>query len=115
MKTQTLSKWTITWLFAMLAWMLAVVAYGQNWRPATTINASVNFYGVDFTSDQVGYAVGTGGAIYKTSDGGITWTALASNTTQTLYEVDFANNGTTGYAVGANGTIRKTTDAGATW
>jgi photosystem II stability/assembly factor-like uncharacterized protein len=45
------------------------------WVP---INPGVSntFYGVWFTSERVGYIVGSGGIICKTNDGGTTWIAL---------------------------------------
>ncbi|MFN8340232.1 MAG: fibronectin type III domain-containing protein [Cyclobacteriaceae bacterium] len=89
-------------------------AVGQNWNEGTTINSLVDFNGVHFPSDQIGYAAGTGGTIYKSTDGGLNWSAQTSNTTNALQDIYFINT-TTGFAVGASGTIRKTTDGGTTW
>jgi|GEM_PF-1148957 len=86
----------------------------QNWSLKTPINPSIDFNGVFFTSDQTGYAVGTAGAIYKTIDGGLSWTTQTSGTSEVLHDVYFVNSNT-GYAVGTNGAIRKTTNGGATW
>jgi photosystem II stability/assembly factor-like uncharacterized protein len=64
-----------------------------------------------------GYGLGTttpDGVVYKTTNGGITWTAQTENTSNILIAVDFPN-ATTGYAVGVNGTILKTIDGGANW
>ena len=63
---------------------------------------------------QVGYAVGAGGTIVKTTDGGANWTPQVSGTPNGLNSVYFVDN-STGYAVGATGTGLKTTDGGATW
>jgi photosystem II stability/assembly factor-like uncharacterized protein len=67
-----------------------------------------------FTSASVGYGAGANGALIKTIDAGLTWTALASATTQTLNALHFvdANNG---HAAGSSGTMLKTTNGGATW
>ncbi|MGI8654166.1 MAG: WD40/YVTN/BNR-like repeat-containing protein [Pyrinomonadaceae bacterium] len=55
-----------------------------------------------------------GGTILHTVDGGATWTQQRSNTTATLYHVDFRNN-RVGWAVGERGTVLRTTDGGDTW
>ena len=62
----------------------------------------------------VGYAVGEGGVILKTTDGGGTWVPQTSGTGRGLYAVSFENN-STGFAVGKSGTAIRTTDGGATW
>jgi photosynthesis system II assembly factor YCF48-like protein len=61
-----------------------------------------------------GWAVGYDGTIVATTDGGATWTAQTSGTTNTLIWVSFvdANHG---WAVGEFGTIVATTDGGASW
>lgn len=86
----------------------------QNLSVKPAINVAVDFNGVHSVSDVTAYTVGTGGAIYITQDGGLSWTAQTSNTTNDLQAVFFINSGT-GYAVGANGTIRKTINGGSTW
>ena len=101
----------VSLLLACAGLIACIDLHAQNWKVTTNINATVDFYGVHFTDDNTGYAVGTVGSIYKTVDGGITWTAQTSNTTQTLNEIFFPT-ATTGYAVGNNGTIRKTVDGG---
>lgn len=74
---------------------------------ASTLNA------VYFATTSVGYAVGDGGALRKTANGGDDWTSASSGTTQNLKAVWFAG-ATTGWIGGDNGLIRKTVD-GATW
>jgi photosystem II stability/assembly factor-like uncharacterized protein len=68
---------------------------------------------VHFASTSVGYAVGDGGALRKTTNGGSDWSSPSSGTTQNLRAVWFAS-ATTGWVGGDNGLIRKTTD-GANW
>jgi photosystem II stability/assembly factor-like uncharacterized protein len=60
------------------------------------------------------WAVGQGGIILRTTDGGATWTPHPQGSTQTLYAID-AVDASTAWAVGEAGTILKTTDGGATW
>ena len=67
-----------------------------------------------FVDPSVGWAVGDGGTIVKTTNGGTTWTAQDSGTTDGLCSVDFVN-ASTGWAVGDGGVILKTANGGTTW
>ncbi|MBI5701547.1 hypothetical protein HZC34_06905 [Candidatus Saganbacteria bacterium] len=69
---------------------------------------------VYFIDTATGYAVGNGGAILKTTDGGATWTAQTSGSTQILNDVYFLNS-SVGWASGDNGTILRTVDGGTNW
>lgn len=83
---------------------------------------------VDFVDNNTGYVTGVGitglspvvsalyGKVFKTTDGGATWTQLATGMTSTpaLLGVDFAD-ANNGVVVGAYGTMLKTADGGATW
>ena len=60
-----------------------------------------------------GYGSHSQGIIYKTTDGGITWSKSAI-TTDPLTSVCFTNTNT-GYAVGRSGNIVKTIDGGTSW
>jgi photosystem II stability/assembly factor-like uncharacterized protein len=60
----------------------------------------------------VGWVVGAGGGIMKTSDGGATWVRQQSHTNGDFLDVSFASVDE-GWAVG--GTIVHTVDGGATW
>ena len=78
--------------------------------------------GVSFTNVNNGTAVGSGGIILRTSDGGQNWFSQTSGTTNFLYGVSFIdiNNG---IAVGGIenfpgshiSVILKTTNGGTTW
>jgi photosystem II stability/assembly factor-like uncharacterized protein len=70
--------------------------------------------GVFLLDSGVGYAVGDGGTILKSTDGGMTWGGLVSGTTRALYDLYFFND-SDGLAVGDNGMILRTTDGGTTW
>ena len=60
------------------------------------------------------WAVGDGGVIAFTTDGGVTWAAQASGTTDNLLGVYFANPDD-GWVVGENGTVLLTADGGDNW
>lgn len=93
---------------------------GESWSALSTFNttndASINT--VYFTSPTVGYVTGgkpggIGCLIYKTSDGGSTWTVSNLNWGYATYPI-FFTDANTGYA-GSVGRIFKTTDAGLNW
>jgi photosystem II stability/assembly factor-like uncharacterized protein len=72
---------------------------------------------IQFVNTLTGWAVGSGGLIIKTTDGGVTWglqNYQSVITDAVLYSVFFLNT-STGYAVGENGIILKTTNGGTNW
>jgi photosystem II stability/assembly factor-like uncharacterized protein len=69
---------------------------------------------VYFLSTQVGWTVGDGGDIHKTTDGGKTWTKQPSGVTSSLATIRFAD-ANNGWALGAFGAVLHTTDGGAHW
>jgi photosystem II stability/assembly factor-like uncharacterized protein len=81
---------------------------------APTLQLKDNLYGVKFIDAKHGWVVGAFGTIARTSDGGNTWQAQPSKTTQSLYDVDFVDT-QHGWVVGRQGLILRTTDGGATW
>jgi hypothetical protein len=58
-------------------------------------------------------AVGEGGVIVKTTDGGASWSSRTSGTSEDLYGINFGAGGVV--AVGANGTMIVSVDLGETW
>ena len=62
----------------------------------------------------IGYAVGSGGLILKTSNGGNSWTSLNSGVTTHLNAVNFISTNN-GWVVGEGGTILFTTNEGASF
>ena len=78
--------------------------------PPAIGNDLADIYQIDATA---AIAVGSGGKIIKTADGGAMWTTLASGTTSDLSRIVFLNQ-TTGWIVGSARSLLKTTDGGAT-
>lgn len=88
---------------------------------------SADLRGVDFVDQSHGWAVGGGGTILRTVDGGAHWTrtyACAQPVPCTATSQDAVTNNlaalsfpgaTHGWAVGAGGTILNTLDGGRTW
>ena len=60
-------------------------------------------------------AVGAGGTILRTTDGGDTWGQPTSPTTTVLRAVAFDSSGTRCVAVGDGGVIARSTNGGSTW
>ena len=75
---------------------------------------SVRFNAVSFVDGRRGWAVGSGGAVFATEDGGLTWRAQSSNVSADLLDVKFFD-AREGLAVGGDGTAIHTSDGGATW
>jgi hypothetical protein len=69
---------------------------------------------VAFADAQRGWAVGEGGTILATSNGGTNWVPQASGTNATLGGVSFAD-AQRGWAVGPRGTILATSNGGTSW
>ncbi|MGD1846866.1 MAG: YCF48-related protein [Salibacteraceae bacterium] len=113
MKIRTLLIWT-------LSMMVSTGIYAQ-W----TVNLSpvAGYYRIDavhFLDNTTGFTGGTNllfggdGVISKTTNGGNSWTNVASITGSPITAIQFVNTNL-GFAVGTNGLIAKTTDGGNTW
>lgn len=84
---------------------------GASWQHVTRSVTAVP-YSVDFGIDnQNGIALGSGGSVLKTSDGGASWIEGGTGDNSTLVDLDMIDNNT-GYAVGGAGLIYKTIDGG---
>ena len=80
---------------------------------AQLINGKI-LLGVHFADARTGWAVGEGGTIAATRDGGANWAPQHSGTDKYLQGVHLAD-ARTGWAVGEGGTIVATRDGGANW
>jgi photosystem II stability/assembly factor-like uncharacterized protein len=89
------------------------VAGAGGWSTQTSGTVG-NFLGIAFSDATNGWAVGEGGMIVATTNGGVTWSAQVSGTTQDLNAVAFVD-ATHGLVVGGHGTILATANGGATW
>ncbi len=83
------------------------------WRLQTS-GVSVRLSAVACPTAATCYAVGDGGAIVATTNGGSTWSAQASGATFDLHGIA-CTDASTCTAVGNQGVIVVTTDGGATW
>src|SRR3989304_4042024 len=81
----------------------------QNPLPQTN-----NLWDADFVNSDVGWAVGEGGTIIKTTNGGVSWLNQSHSIAKLLYSVCFVDVNT-GWIVGESGTILKSTNGGTSW
>lgn len=78
-----------------------------------------NYNAIRFTSPKIAYTISSNGGIYKTEDGGSTWTFQDSGTELPLFDMFFLDD-FKGFVVGGNGTtnegiILSTVNGGGEW
>ncbi len=81
---------------------------------AQTSGTSNTLNGVYFVDANTGWAVGNGGTIRTTSNGGSAWSSQTSGISSTLTSVSFIS-ASKGWIAGNSGRIRVTTNGGTTW
>jgi photosystem II stability/assembly factor-like uncharacterized protein len=101
---------------------LSAVPGSKGWFWQNPTPAGNQLRGVDFIDQTTGWAVGSGGTILHTNDGGTIWTEQWSGATIDFYDVSAVDSsnvwvvGWRGSWVGDNGNvIISSTDGGATW
>ncbi len=100
-------------LFALPAQALVSTGDG-GWVWQNPLPVGAHLQGVAFADTQLGWAVGAGGVIMHSADGGTTWQAQKSGTTKDLEAVTCAS-ASVAWAVGMSGTLVHTTDGGVHW
>jgi photosystem II stability/assembly factor-like uncharacterized protein len=85
---------------------------GKTWIPWQYPGGIINC--IRFVDGKTGFAVGNGGFIMKTTNGGESWEALKSGAQLPLYGCHFISPHT-GWVCGAQGIVLKTEDGGKTW
>jgi len=73
--------------------------------------SSYNLNAIDFLTESCGFYCGDENELYKTSNSGVSWQFIVTDTVTTFYDIYFPDLHT-GYVCGTNGVIFKTTDAG---
>ena len=117
---------TVKRIALLTAWLAAVVAgpiagplaapsaQAATWYAQNPSNPPGYCYDVDFVDANRGWAVGQGGYVYVTGDGGVNWAAQGQAAEDGLRSIDFVD-ADHGWGVGWNGTIAATTDGGRSW
>jgi photosystem II stability/assembly factor-like uncharacterized protein len=97
-------------VFGITSW--AALCQAPAWS-AKTSHTTQKLYGVAFSDSATAVAVGEGGTIIRSTDGGDHWALVESPVTDALRAVAF--NGQTGIAVGISGRMVRSTDGGLSW
>ncbi|GMU65963.1 MAG: hypothetical protein AMXMBFR36_22370 [Acidobacteriota bacterium] len=109
--TSSLEGWVVGWGFSGAA-LFHTVDGGQTWTGVPDSQGA--FVAVDFAG-AAGWAVTIQGTLWRTTDGGATWSEhLLPGDPGTIHDVDFWN-ATVGYAVGAGGYAERSDDGGISW
>jgi photosystem II stability/assembly factor-like uncharacterized protein len=89
---------------------------GSSWTNmnAPFISGFENFRQIYFWDESTGIYGSDAGRILKSTNGGVNWYLVTSNTTLSIYSLTFPSS-MTGYACGYTGVILKTNDKGETW
>ncbi len=82
------------------------------WCTIDQPDPAASYGAASFTDPEVGTVVG---GIYRTTDGGLTWTAQQSPLGNARYEDVIFTDADTGTIVGDDGTVLRTTDGGESW
>ncbi|NWG28817.1 MAG: T9SS type A sorting domain-containing protein [Ignavibacteriaceae bacterium] len=95
---------------------------GVSWFPVTQPTAGTfDIYKIDFVTPDLGwvfinYVAISGGNIFKTTNGGTTWTQQGSNISYSIYSADMVDANVGYVTINSSGQpIYKTTDGGANW
>ena len=92
---------------------IARTGTAHRWTVAASLGTGITANDATFVDAQSGWAVGTGGTLLATRDGGTSWVQVVVGATDDLRHVRFADT-RRGYAVGGTALL-STTDGGASW
>ncbi len=104
------------WLSSVVILLVAVTAYSQTgvkWTLQSPLPTGASLQSVDMVSATEAWAIGYGGAIIHTTNGGAHWKIQPSGITEPIYIVRFLDS-MHGWA-GSNNTVLYTTNGGKTW
>lgn len=90
------------------------ISTSSEWKLVRKAQATGYFWGLCFSDQNNGWAIGDSGRILHTSDGGDSWKAQESGTITSLKCVQFAN-AQKGWVGGKNDSIGITTNGGLSW
>ncbi len=108
--------WTLGTVEENLTTVFRTADGGANWEELTV---SASLRAIHFTSPDSGWAAGSGGKIFATTDGGDSWSSQSSGTSRVLVSIHFINHlegwicG--GWSDGSSYLVLHTADGGVTW
>ncbi|MEO1896312.1 MAG: YCF48-related protein [Cycloclasticus sp.] len=73
-----------------------------------------NLYAVEFVNDNVGFVGGYSGSLFKTEDGGETWSGVYMGSNELIRHLSFVDE-SNGWGIGHRGSIFHTSDGGVNW
>lgn len=103
--------------FGNVSQVVKTIDGGQTWQLLPSTAGSVPMGGASaaaFPDSLTGYVADVQDRLFRTTDGGQSWTIVAQSTFGAFYGMSFTD-ALTGYGVGFNGNLRSTTDGGQTW
>ena len=98
----------------LLGMVLLFDVQAQDWRQAA-VRTFPGISGIFFIDENTGWAVGSSGFIYKTTDAGDTWLVALSDADSVDYSEVYFVDQNLGFAGASEGIVMKTTDGGSSW
>ncbi|MGB4846721.1 MAG: YCF48-related protein [Saprospiraceae bacterium] len=100
-------------LLHFLVLLMAAPSFSQSWNLAGPIPFANRYDDIYFVNPNTGWTVNSEGNIFKTTDGGLTWTWLYQNSYY-FRSVEFLDENT-GFAGTLDSVLLRTNDGGMTW
>ena len=100
--------------FALTSAMLSQPLQWRTILPLKNCGADSSIYSVHMADALHCFAVGEDGAAHRSTDGGVTWSAMPVGGSADLYSVAFSTL-SDGIICGDSGTVLRTSDGGASW
>jgi len=101
--------------------LFAQAPVDEGWIEIGNASNNSELNDIEFISPSTGFAVGSGGAFLKTTDGGTTWSSIDIGIGYTIFQIQFTSP-TVGYILGGNkydggyfGKVLRTSDGGNNW
>jgi len=101
----------------LTVWCIPLAAQNYGWVKEARLDSVYGLTTLEFVDSIHGWAAAGSGAIYRTTDGGSSWTPYATGTPFVVYSISMVDS-LTGWGVGTNGSsadIIHTTNGGTIW
>ena len=101
-------------IIIIILFQVFVLSTNAQWELQNPKPVADNLNDIQFFNDQLGWGVGSNGAIITTSDAGVTWNVQESGVNESLKKVCIIDENTV-WISGSNGCLLYTEDAGDNW